>query len=267
MQNREIWKPYPLKVEHDGFFEVEVSNFGRVKTFNSHWPEGKIIKGSLRLGYPIVSMKLFTNRTPQVQKKIDEYNLRVKLIEQERRDLKKIKDISATIKENRLEKLKSNKLEIIEKRKKYIKRTDKKRCVYTYFLIHRAVAELFLEKKKNQDVVIHKDFNKLNNHVDNLEWMRKVDAEKRYSKNPYYTTGAYKKDFLNRDKTLRNAKLTSTQVLYIKEKLSQGKTLKELAHKFGVSDMQIHRIKTGENWSDVKTINELKEENKKWQAT
>jgi uncharacterized protein YjcR len=39
----------------------------------------------------------------------------------------------------------------------------------------------------------------------------------------------------------------------IKRKLLNGKTrLKMIAKQFGVSDMQIHRIKTGENWSHVK---------------
>ena len=34
--------------------------------------------------------------------------------------------------------------------------------------------------------------------------------------------------------------------------LKNGKTLKYIGNKFGVSDMQIHRIKTGENWGSVK---------------
>ena len=49
-------------------------------------------------------------------------------------------------------------------------------------------------------------------------------------------------------------------VLHIKEKLNKGATLRQLAKQFGVSDMQIYRIKSGENWSSVKTVRELKEE-------
>ena len=38
-------------------------------------------------------------------------------------------------------------------------------------LIHRMVAQTFLENPKNNPLVNHKDTNILNNHVDNLEWV------------------------------------------------------------------------------------------------
>ena len=37
--------------------------------------------------------------------------------------------------------------------------------------IHRLVAEYFLEKPEGKNVVNHKDCNRSNNHVDNLEWV------------------------------------------------------------------------------------------------
>jgi hypothetical protein len=38
------------------------------------------------------------------------------------------------------------------------------------YSVHRLVAEIYLDKTDGCDIVNHKDQNKLNNHVDNLEW-------------------------------------------------------------------------------------------------
>lgn len=37
--------------------------------------------------------------------------------------------------------------------------------------VHRLVAEHFMEKPNGKDVINHKDFNKHNNDIDNLEWV------------------------------------------------------------------------------------------------
>lgn len=47
------------------------------------------------------------------------------------------------------------------------------------FYAHRLVAEYFLPNPDNLPVVNHKDGNKLNNHVSNLEWVS-------YSENSYH---------------------------------------------------------------------------------
>jgi hypothetical protein len=38
------------------------------------------------------------------------------------------------------------------------------------FLIHRLVAEAFIENPNNYEQVNHLDFNTINNNLDNLEW-------------------------------------------------------------------------------------------------
>jgi DNA invertase Pin-like site-specific DNA recombinase len=50
-------------------------------------------------------------------------------------------------------------------------------------------------------------------------------------------------------------KLTSTKVIHLKKLLSnpdQKNRIKMLAKQFGISEMQVYRIKRGENWSHIK---------------
>ena len=46
---------------------------------------------------------------------------------------------------------------------------------YKSYFIHRLVASAFLDNKNNLAEVNHIDCNRLNNRVDNLEWMSKQD--------------------------------------------------------------------------------------------
>lgn len=118
-------------------------------------------------------------------------------------------------------------------------------------LIHRVVAELFIEKpSKRHKYVLHIDHNKQNNEASNLKWATKKDKEMHQAKSPLVL-----EDYKNRKLRVgRGHKLTEEIVKEIKQMLSSDPfpTLRKVATHFGVSDMQIHRIKTGENWAHVK---------------
>ncbi|MFQ3297210.1 MAG: hypothetical protein ACI9JT_001511 [Polaribacter sp.] len=112
--------------------------------------------------------------------------------------------------------------------------------------VHKIVAQHFLEKENEEQVyVIHIDYDKNNNHVENLKWASKREKELHQFSNPTW-------DDIVKNKRKGNAKLTEGKVKIIKRQLRNKRTrITMIAKRFGVSDMQIHRIKSGENWGDV----------------
>jgi hypothetical protein len=135
---------------------------------------------------------------------------------------------------------------------KYKKFNDGK--VFNYNLyIHKIVAETFLpEPEPGKQYVIHLDHNKTNNYYLNLKWASKEEVIAHSQNSPLVMRA--KKELVEHNKN-RDYKLSATKVLLIKKKLSDPKRktrLKMLAKQFGVSEMQLHRIKTGENWGHVK---------------
>jgi hypothetical protein len=111
--------------------------------------------------------------------------------------------------------------------------------------VHKLVAEHFLER--NDGVfVIHLDYDKTNNHVDNLKWATKKEKEIHQFSNPEFKNIVRKKP--------SNTKLTETKVKLIKRKINDPNRrtrMKMIAKQFGVSTMQLYRIKSGENWKSV----------------
>lgn len=117
--------------------------------------------------------------------------------------------------------------------------------------IHREVARLFLKKKTaRHKYVIHVNHNKLQNAVKNLKWATLEEMIKHQQDSPAKI--AYKKMQATRNVGL---KLTAKQVAAIKKTLKDKHrkiTIKKMAEKFGVSEMTMYRIKSGENWNRVK---------------
>lgn len=116
--------------------------------------------------------------------------------------------------------------------------------------IHREIAKLFLKKPSTKHkFVIHKNHDKLDNAVKNLEWATLDRMIQHQQKSPAKV--AYKKRQANREVGL---KLTAVQVRKIKEQLgnkNRRTTIKQLADKYGVSEMTMYRIKSGENWGRI----------------
>ncbi len=116
---------------------------------------------------------------------------------------------------------------------------------------HREVAKLFNKKNSPKDrFVIHLNHNKTDNNSKNLKWASQESVSTHQQKSPEKI--AYKKIQNTRKEGL---KLTSSQVKAIKEAIGNPRrklTFKQIADKYKVSEMTIYRIKSGENWSNVK---------------
>ena len=119
-------------------------------------------------------------------------------------------------------------------------------------MIHRLVAAYFLPAPRpDQTIVAHLDYNKLNNSVTNLRWMNQEEHSLHQSKNPKVIAEKKWRKYKQKPRA-KGMKLTSSQVIHIKLQLRRKKPAKQIARQFGISEMQVWRIKSGENWSSVK---------------
>ena len=81
--------------------------------------------------------------------------------------------------------------------------------------------------------------------------MTQDELYEHHRKNPNYKKGV-----------IRNAKLTETDVMRLKKKLSRSKNkLYLIAKEFGITHTQLNRIRSGENWGHIK-IEEPEKEKK-----
>ena len=116
--------------------------------------------------------------------------------------------------------------------------------------IHREMAKLFHKKPSPaHKYVIHLNHNKLDNKTKNLKWATLDQMIEHQQGSP--AKKAYKIKQANRKEGL---KLTASQVRKIKTVLgskSRNLTIRQLAKQYGVSEMTMYRIKSGENWGRV----------------
>ena len=118
--------------------------------------------------------------------------------------------------------------------------------------IHKLVAKHFCQQNSPKDTfVIHLDYNKLDNRADNLQWADRSKVTEHNKNNP---------SVINRLIPLRtkNYKLTEGKVMLIKQMLRSDKSrLKMIAKQFGITHTQLNRIRSGENWKQVKLLDEV----------
>ena len=126
--------------------------------------------------------------------------------------------------------------------------------IHKHMLIHKLVATVFLSNKDdNEKYVLHLDYNKPNNRIDNLQWATKKKMFQHVNASPASRQAREKLVEFNRQRD--GHKLTATKVLLIKKKLfdpNRKTRLKMIARQFGVTQQTLYRIKWGENWGHIK---------------
>ncbi len=105
------------------------------------------------------------------------------------------------------------------------------------FRVHQLVAMAFLPNPLNLPEVNHKDHDKLNNLLSNLEWcdhpynnMESVNFHKKYGQNLY------------------NSKLKEADIPFIRQRLAKKESCASIAKDYKISKGTIQSIKSGQSW-------------------
>lgn len=111
----------------------------------------------------------------------------------------------------------------------------------TYPMVHRCVAAAFLPPAPGSHYVNHKDGDKTNNHVSNLEYVTASENAQHAVRERLASVG----------EAHTNAKLTEHQVRAIRA--AQGtRSAKDLAAEYGVAEMYIPLIWRRRRWKHVR---------------
>ena len=242
----EKWKNVYFSFEHTNDYRLEVSNFGRVRSFNK-LSNGNILKGSITEGYKIIRLKFFKTSDDAAIKQTVKFEKQISIVSKKIKRLKEEGESDSMI---NLEKEALNKLK--KKLSKHLAQNTKERTIHYHSLIHRLVATYFLPiPPLTKTIVAHLDFDKPNNAAVNLKWMT---PEENYihQRNSPFVLKEKERRVAAGSIFSKNTKLTVTKVMLLKKMLNENrKTVKQLAKQFKVSDMQIIRIRRGENWSTI----------------
>jgi len=241
----EQWKTVQFDFAFTNDFRIEVSNFGRLRTFNKV-SDGNIINGSMINGYRIVRLKLYRPRDEKTQARLDILQQQVFKVARKLKSQVNNGESKQVINETTLL------LDTLKKNlSKKFQKDLKERTINYHSLIHRLVADYFLPKPTaKQTIVAHLDHDKLNNRVTNLQWMTPEENYEHQKSSPYVINDKQQRRQRQQSNPNR-AKLTVTKVMLLKKLLNEGKPMKQLVKLFKVTDTQIIRIKRGENWANI----------------
>lgn len=254
----EIWKKVVTNFDFESTnkLDLEISSFGRLRSF-SKISKGQILSTSLMKGYPVVRFKLYVERDSKSNQRLEYFRVQIALLlEQIKKIRKELVEIQAKGKTSaKLERsiLQQEKLlDLIRQNyKNDLRKIENARTKNVGFLIHRLVAECFVEKSSpNHTIVAHIDHNKGNNHYKNIRWMSVEEHLVHREKSPRVIQARIDRIGIHNLHS-KQYKLTIPKVRIIKKRINEGVTLLALSKKYKITQTQLLRIKRGQNWSNI----------------
>lgn len=120
-------------------------------------------------------------------------------------------------------------------------------CInYKKLYVHRLVAETYIPNPNNLDTVNHKDGDKMNNHIDNLEWTTRRDNCEHARLNGLSH---------NISQGIKN--LTYEEYLKIFELRDDGLSYRKIAEKLNTNHKRIMDIYKGKRYKDYQKRKEV----------
>lgn len=113
-----------------------------------------------------------------------------------------------------------------------------------HFLVHRLIAKAFIPNPENKKEINHINRDKLDNSVDNLEW---VTREENVNFPPTY---ALRTAHIKCGEECNFSTLTNDNVIQIIKMINDGMTCKEIAQYFDVTPRSIRNIKNKKTWKN-----------------
>ena len=253
--DKEKWKPVELKSPFVEKYEILISNYGNVKRITLMTKLEKVLNQTFVEGYPSINLR---SLMPITKKESDKFKDSQQEIAVLRNEIKQLNQRLAICDEEEPLYLELyyqlvDKHNCLDKtRKAYMikyKKMENKRKINFGNLVHRLVAIYFIEKpSENHNLVAHIDYDKLNNHHSNLQWMTREENVIHQKNSPYVIKS---KIIALQKPRITNSKLTVNQVMILKKRMNEGVSLRELAKRNKVTETQLLRIKRGENWGKI----------------
>lgn len=130
---------------------------------------------------------------------------------------------------------------------KYQRITLSKKGYEKSFCIHRLVATVFIPNPEGKKSINHKDGNKHNNHVSNLEWVTPYENTK------HAVSLGLIAPFKNESGELHPAaKLNNVDIAMIKILCQNGFTQEQIGKRFGIHATHVSAIKLNKTWKNLK---------------